>query len=90
MTHSIRYYVLTSLFIIFTEGILVWLFGRPAIHVGASGWIFGLWGLFTTVGLSSVCYHGKNTFQPKDIFLALFQGLLSLGSPKSGLSQAIS
>ncbi|MGV7960663.1 rhomboid family intramembrane serine protease [Photorhabdus tasmaniensis] len=45
MTHSIRYYVLASLFIIFVEGILVWLFGRTAIHIGASGWIFGLWGL---------------------------------------------
>ncbi|MGV8002903.1 rhomboid family intramembrane serine protease [Photorhabdus temperata subsp. temperata] len=45
MTHSIRYYVLASLFIIFTEGTLVWLFGRTAIHIGASGWIFGLWGL---------------------------------------------
>ncbi|ETS29468.1 MULTISPECIES: rhomboid family intramembrane serine protease [Photorhabdus] len=45
MTHSIRYYVLASLFIIFVEGTLVWLFGRTAIHIGASGWIFGLWGL---------------------------------------------
>ncbi|AOM41795.1 rhomboid family intramembrane serine protease [Xenorhabdus hominickii] len=45
MTHSIRYYVLASLFIIFTEGTLVWLFGHTAIHIGASGWIFGLWGL---------------------------------------------
>ncbi|WP_446470156.1 rhomboid family intramembrane serine protease [Xenorhabdus stockiae] len=45
MAHSIRYYILASLFIIFTEGMLVWLFGRSAIHVGASGWIFGLWGL---------------------------------------------
>ncbi|QTL39890.1 rhomboid family intramembrane serine protease [Xenorhabdus budapestensis] len=45
MTHSIRYYILASLFIIFTEGTLVWLFGRTAIHIGASGWIFGLWGL---------------------------------------------
>ncbi|WP_350304469.1 rhomboid family intramembrane serine protease [Photorhabdus viridis] len=45
MTHSIRYYVLASLFIIFMEGTLVWLFGRTAIHIGASGWIFGLWGL---------------------------------------------
>ncbi|EQB99628.1 hypothetical protein B738_16498 [Photorhabdus temperata subsp. temperata M1021] len=45
MTHSIRYYVQASLFIIFVEGTLVWLFGRTAIHIGASGWIFGLWGL---------------------------------------------
>ncbi|KAA1175376.1 rhomboid family intramembrane serine protease [Photorhabdus heterorhabditis] len=45
MAHSIRYYVLASLFIIFMEGTLVWLFGRTAIHIGASGWVFGLWGL---------------------------------------------
>ncbi|CDH00454.1 Similar to putative membrane protein (fragment) [Xenorhabdus bovienii str. feltiae Moldova] len=37
MTHSIRYYVLASLFIIFMEGTLVWLFGRTSIHIGASG-----------------------------------------------------
>ncbi len=24
---------------------MVWLFARPAIHIGASGWIFGLWSL---------------------------------------------
>ncbi|CBJ88104.1 hypothetical protein XNC1_0011 [Xenorhabdus nematophila ATCC 19061] len=29
MAHSIRYYLLASLFILFVEGILVWLFGRP-------------------------------------------------------------
>lgn len=45
MAHSIRYYVIASLFIIFVGGTLVWLFGRTAIHIGASGWIFGLWGL---------------------------------------------
>ncbi|MDX7991762.1 rhomboid family intramembrane serine protease [Xenorhabdus littoralis] len=45
MTHSVRYYVLASLFIIFVEGVLVWLFGRHYMHIGASGWICGLWGL---------------------------------------------
>ncbi|CDG19666.1 putative Similar to membrane protein [Xenorhabdus poinarii G6] len=63
MTHSIRYYVIASLFIIFTEGILVWLFGRPAIHVGASGWIFGLWGL-----LLANAYFLRRA---KDLFFAI-------------------
>ena len=26
-------------------GLLVWLLARPGMHLGASGWVFGLWGL---------------------------------------------
>lgn len=40
-----RFYWRASLLIITVGGFLVWLFGRPAIHIGASGWIFGLWSL---------------------------------------------
>ena len=40
-----RFYWQSSLLIITAGGFLVWLFGRPAIHIGASGWIFGLWSL---------------------------------------------
>lgn len=40
-----RFYWQASLLIIIVGGFLVWLFGRPAIHIGASGWIFGLWSL---------------------------------------------
>jgi membrane associated rhomboid family serine protease len=39
------YYLKVSLFIIIIGGLGVWAFGRPAIHIGASGWIFGLWSL---------------------------------------------
>lgn len=45
-----RFYMQSSLFIVIFGGTLVWIFGRPAIHIGASGWIFGLWGL--TVALA--------------------------------------
>ncbi|MEY0452487.1 rhomboid family intramembrane serine protease [Proteus terrae] len=41
MTQSLREYVLSSIFIIIVSGLLVWIFGRSAVHVGASGWIFG-------------------------------------------------
>lgn len=42
---SRRDFIRASLFIIVASGLLVWLFGREGIHVGSSGWLFGLWGL---------------------------------------------
>lgn len=43
--HSLRRYLWSSFFIITLTGLLVWCFGRSALHIGASGWIFGLWAL---------------------------------------------
>jgi membrane associated rhomboid family serine protease len=43
--HSLRRYLWSSVFIITLTGLLVWSFGRNAMHIGASGWIFGLWSL---------------------------------------------
>ncbi len=43
LRHSVRQYLTASVFIMVVSGALVWLFARPAIHIGASGWIFGLW-----------------------------------------------
>lgn len=40
-----RFYIKSSIFIIVSTGLLVWLFGRPSSHIGSSGWIFGLWSL---------------------------------------------
>lgn len=42
---SIRYFVSASIFIITVTGLLVFLFARDAVHIGASGWVFGLWAL---------------------------------------------
>lgn len=42
---SIRRFVAASAFIILGSGALVWLFARHGMHLGASGWLFGLWGL---------------------------------------------
>ena len=40
-----RYFYLASFLIITITGVLVWAFARDANHIGASGWIFGLWSL---------------------------------------------
>lgn len=45
MLRSTRYFIIASGFIIVLGGLLLWLIGRSASHVGASGWVFGLWGL---------------------------------------------
>lgn len=38
-------FIQCSLIIVSVGGVLVWILGRSANHIGASGWIFGLWGL---------------------------------------------
>jgi len=45
LTRGKLYFAANSLFIIVVGGACVWLFARSANHIGASGWIFGLWGL---------------------------------------------
>lgn len=39
-----------SVAIIVICGLMVWIFGRDGYHIGASGWIFGLWGYLLTYG----------------------------------------
>lgn len=45
LTRGKIFFFANSLFIIVIGGASVWLFARSANHIGASGWIFGLWGL---------------------------------------------
>lgn len=45
LVHSLRRFLLNSLIIIVLTGLFVWVFGRSALHIGASGWVFGLWSL---------------------------------------------
>lgn len=55
LVHSLSRYIKSSLFIILLTGLLVWLFGRNAIHVGASGWVFGLWSLC----IATACFERR-------------------------------
>ena len=50
LLHGRRYFLVASFLIITITGILVWLFARDALHIGASGWIFGLWSLIIALG----------------------------------------
>jgi len=50
MLGGIRSFLAASAFIIVGSGLLVWLFGRPTLHVGASGWLFGLWAMLIMQG----------------------------------------
>ena len=45
MTKGLSYYWRASTFIIIVGGLGVWAFARENFHIGASGWIFGLWAL---------------------------------------------
>ena len=45
LMRGIRAFIFASLIIVTFSGLLIWQFGRPALHIGASGWIFGLWSL---------------------------------------------
>lgn len=45
LLRSRRDFLRASAFIILGSGALVWCFGRTGLHIGASGWLFGFWGL---------------------------------------------
>ncbi len=42
---GVDYFLIVTVFITLTSGFLLWCFGKPGIHVGASGLITGYWGL---------------------------------------------
>ncbi len=43
LIRSLRFFIASSAFIIVFSGLLIWLLAREGFHIGASGWIFGLW-----------------------------------------------
>lgn len=51
LVRGTRYYLVTVAWIIVAGGLAVWLFGREAVHVGASGVVFGLVGFLIVRGL---------------------------------------
>lgn len=53
LQHGVKRFAWVTLWIMLFSGALVWLFARPAIHVGASGVIYGYFGYLVLAGLLS-------------------------------------
>lgn len=45
LTRGADYFLRALMIVVFGGGVLLWLFGRSAAHIGASGLVFGLFGL---------------------------------------------
>jgi membrane associated rhomboid family serine protease len=43
LVHGLNYFIIVTLVIILLSGFLVWIFGKPGLHIGASGLITGYW-----------------------------------------------
>ncbi len=50
MVHGFLRYLLVSLWVIIAGGVLVWLLGREAMHIGASGVIYGYFAYLIVAG----------------------------------------
>ena len=73
MTHGIRYFWRVSFLIIVLGGFGVWLFGRNNVHIGASGWIFGLWAL----SIANAWYNRSlKTFLIAIVVILLWGGMI--------------
>ena len=53
LMHGTKRFILVSLWIMIVGGGLVWLFGRNAMHIGASGVLYGYFGYLLTAGFLS-------------------------------------
>jgi membrane associated rhomboid family serine protease len=49
-THGLKTFTQSTVIVVVLGGLLVWLFGRPSNHIGASGLVFGWWGFLIGLG----------------------------------------
>lgn len=66
LQHGTGRFIFITLWIIIFTGITVWLFGRQAVHIGASGLVYGYFGYLLLAGFLS----GR----PKLILIAILVG----------------
>ena len=68
-----KLFLLLSLFIVIVAGLAVWVFGRTAYHIGASGLVFGYFGF-----LVAVAWYEKHlsTFLIAALVLFFYGGLI--------------
>ncbi|HGM8087266.1 TPA: rhomboid family intramembrane serine protease [Pseudomonas aeruginosa] len=80
---SIRRFLAVSTVIIVVGGLLVWVLGRSGVHVGASGWVFGLWGYLIGRGWFERSFQALSVAL---LVLVLYGGLVFGFLPQHGVS----
>ena len=76
-------FICVSAIVILLGGLLVWLFGFAGVHVGASGWVFGLWAYL----LSRAWFHRSwSNLITAGVVALLYGGLIFGFLPRQGVS----
>lgn len=76
-------FIAVSAIIIGLGGLLVWLFGFSGMHIGASGWVFGLWAYI----LSRAWFqHSWGNLITAAVVALLYGGLVFGFLPRQGVS----
>ena len=75
LQYGLKRYLQVTLWIMLMTGLLVWLFARPATHIGVSGVIYGYFGYLVLAGFLS----GKFKLIIISILVAFFYGGLIFG-----------
>ena len=76
-------FIAVSAIVILLGGALVWLFGFAGIHVGASGWVFGLWAYL----LARAWFHRSwSNLITAGVVSVLYGGLILGFLPRQGVS----
>ena len=68
-----KLFIVLSLFIVLVSGFAVWVFGRTAYHIGASGLVFGYFGFLVAVAWFE---RSLSTFLTAALVLFFYGGLI--------------
>jgi membrane associated rhomboid family serine protease len=75
LQYGLKRYLQVTLWIMVTSGLLVWLFARPATHIGVSGVVYGYFGYLVLAGFLS----GRFKLITISVLVAFFYGGLIFG-----------
>jgi membrane associated rhomboid family serine protease len=75
LQYGLKRYLQVTLWIMIITGLLVWLFARPATHIGVSGVVYGYFGYLVLAGFLS----GKFKLIIISVLIAFFYGGLIFG-----------
>jgi membrane associated rhomboid family serine protease len=75
LQYGLKRYLQLTVWIMLITGLLIWLFARPATHIGASGVIYGYFGYLVLAGFLS----GKFKLMIISVLVAFFYGGLIWG-----------